>query len=420
MREEEVIVKRYACSIVCLLILGILVVSCRPAVTLDETAEAKITQAVSGEPESPAGQSAMTPDPCQDWLESSGTVMVVASIVGEEDEGRLEIATILEDGERCRLLELTGANTVWISPQHDKLTWFASGKLYFINLKTSEIKVMEPAGGEMEGGMAITFNPAGTRIAIVQQEWETETKENEMPWPKETWRFVLVDLETEEQKILHNGPVNAYPCAESDCISSQYMRILSLGWSGATGEMMLAVYHWVPMGMDILRDVYAIDVETGEARLVMAVEEGALGVFEDVPRMSPDGRWLATIMPPDGRTIGVRSVSDGEVSSIQIADEIGSARPLFLKWLPDNQHVSFMAEDWQGKDQYAGRVLVDTKSGQETRLEAVEGDIHRWCSADVLIYAQEQELRRVDLRSQESELVGDISKEWIVDCWVNE
>jgi hypothetical protein len=420
MREKEVIVKRYARSIVCLLILGILVVSCRPAVTLDETAETKITQAVSGEPESPADQPATTPDPCQDWLESSGTVMVVASIVGEEDEGRLEIAAILEDGTRCRLMELASPYTIRISPQHDKLAWFAGANINAIHLESHEIMVLEPAGGALEGSQAITFNPDGSLLAIVQQEWEMKWKENEMPGPKETWRFVLMNLETAEQRILYHGPVNAYPCAESDCISSQYMRILSLGWSGATNEMMLAVYHWIPMAMDILRDVYAIDVETGEARLVMAVEEGAQGVFEDVPRMSPDGHWLATIMPPEGRTIEVRSILDGEVSSIQIPDEIGSARPGFLQWLPDNQQVSFLAEDWQGQSRYAGHVLVNTASGQVTRLETVDGDIQRWCSTDVLVYAQEQELQRMDLRRLARGPVGDFSTGWIVDCWVNE
>jgi hypothetical protein len=413
-------VKGTARSFVICMILAILAASCGPTRPSDEMTGAEPTQASSGEPESSTGTSASTPDPCQGWYESSGVVVVLSSIVGAENEDRQEVAVVLEDGTRCRLLEYKGANAVQLSSQHDKLVWFASGNINLIDLKTNEIKIIEPAGGVMEGGQAITFNPDGSLIVIVQQDWETETKENEMPWPKETWRFLLANLADGEQKILYHGPVSGFPCAGSGCTSSQYMRIVSLGWSGSTDEMLIAVYHWVPMAVDILRDVYAIDVETGEARQLMAVEDGAPGVFEDVPRMSPDGRWLATIMPPDGRTIELRSVSNGKVRSIQIPDEIGNARPRTLQWLTDNQLLSFLAEDWLDKDQYAGRVLVDTESGQATRLEAVDGDIQRWCSTDVLVYAEGPELQRMDLRSQERVLLGDFSTEWVIDCWVNE
>ena len=412
--------KGYVRSIGLFLTLGILIASCSLTIKPDETSEAKVAQDISDESGSSANQLAATPDPCQGWQDSSGTVFVVASTVGEKDEGRQEIAAILEDGTHCRLLELTRANAIQISPQHKKLIWFAGGNINLIHFKTNEIKIMAPTGGAIEGAQAITFNPAGTQVGIVQQEWETETKENEMPWPKETWRLLLVNLENEEQNILYHGPVSSYPCADSGCTSSQYMRIESLGWSGTTDELLVAVYHWVPMAADILRDVYAFDIETGEARQVMAVEEGTLGVFEDLPRMAPDGRWLAYIMPPDGRTIEIRSIQDGEVSSIQIPDEIGSPRPGFLQWLPGSQHLSFLADNWRDQNQYAGRVFVDTASGQATRLEAIDGDILRWCSADVLVFAEGQDLQRVDLRNQERVTVGDYSTEWVVDCWVND
>jgi len=362
-------------------------------------------------------------DPCSNWRQSEGLVVILSVENSDaEDEGE-DIQVLLADGTICHLMTTVGESRVWVSPQGRWIVWFEDELLLILDMATGRIHSEALMGGPIGNMPALTFDPSETRVAISQIDWSTGPGEK-MATPRGAWRLMTVSLESGDQEIALRGPTSLFTCWGAGCDGEgregSYFTIV--GWSDITEEVILALYRSVAFAEPSPESIWAVKVDGSSIRNLVG---GPLQVgwsYWGKPALSPDGIRLAYFRrTATSRSLHTIDLVNGDSWSTALPSGIQWFEHYSLTWLPDNERLAYQVRVEDDMGAIVLHTFASDSFGDRAQWFNFEGaGTMQWCSDELSVFWVDDEIHTYNEELHADQVLGVVSNSEVLICWVGE